>query len=160
MNIVQLSNLTAYIKNARINLSIVLYTAKSRENLLFFLEELCKPPDNLGGSNMRNENLFFNDPFNVFEKSLKCAHSDLTGRDKIKIPVKLVESSSEKIVELKLTEQENKSLADRYMSQLEEYAKVLERHYGAMWTVKDTNTIQIIFADGKIAKTIRETWKN
>lgn len=77
-------------------------------------------------------------------------------RNKSNFPVKLIEPSAGRIVELEVTEQ-NDSVAQMYMDQLKTYAKGLEQ-YGVQWTVTG-KTIRIVFADGNIAEDARQTWR-
>lgn len=77
-------------------------------------------------------------------------------RDKNNFPVKLIEPSTGRIVELEVTEK-NDRVAQMYMDQLTTYAKGLEQ-YGAQWTVTG-KTIRIVFADGNMAEHTRQTWR-
>ena len=77
-------------------------------------------------------------------------------RDKSRIPVKLVEPSSGRIVELQVTEN-NERFAKMYMSQLTAYAECLEQN-GAKWKVTG-NTIRIEFTDGDMAENVRQQWR-
>lgn len=77
-------------------------------------------------------------------------------RDKNKIPVKLVEPSSGRIVELQVTENDER-FAKMYMSQLTAYAECLEQN-GVKWKVTG-NTIRIEFTDGDMAETVRQQWR-
>ena len=77
-------------------------------------------------------------------------------QDKNRIPVKLVEPSSGRIVELQVTEN-NERFAKVYMSQLTAYAECLEQN-GAKWKVKG-NTIRIEFTDDDMAENVRQQWR-
>ncbi len=71
-------------------------------------------------------------------------------------PVKLVEPSTGRIVELEVTEQ-NENVVSMYLNQLKTYAKGLEQ-FGVQWDIKG-KTIQLTFADGNMAENARETWR-
>ena len=77
-------------------------------------------------------------------------------QDKTKIPVKLVEPSTGRIVKLEVTEQ-NDRVAQMYMDQLTTYAEGLKQ-FGADCTVEG-KTIQIVFADGNMAEKARQGWR-
>lgn len=77
-------------------------------------------------------------------------------RDTTNFPVKLVEPSTGRIVELEVTEQ-NETVAQMYLSQLETYAEGLEQ-FGVQWNIKG-KTIRLTFADGNMAENARKTWR-
>ena len=77
-------------------------------------------------------------------------------RDKNTIPVKLVEPSSGRIVEIQVTENDER-YAKMYMSQLTAYAECLEQN-GAKWKVTG-NTLRIEFTDGDMAENVRQMWR-
>jgi len=76
-------------------------------------------------------------------------------RDKNNAPVKLIEPSAGRIVELQVTEQ-NDRFAKMYMDLLNKYAESLEQ-YGVQWSVTGKK-IRIVFLDGKMAENARQTW--
>ena len=94
--------------------------------------------------------------FDAFSTGLKQGRDRARNGDRIKIPVKLVEPSSGRIVELEVTENKER-FAKMYMSQLTAYAECFEQN-GAKWRVTG-NTIRIEFADGDMAETVRQKWR-
>ena len=79
------------------------------------------------------------------------------GQDKNEIPVKLVEPSSGRIVELQMTETDER-FAKYYMDVLITYAKCLET-FGAKWQVIENTTIRIEFTEGVMAEVARKGWR-
>ena len=77
-------------------------------------------------------------------------------QDKNKIPVKLVEPSSGRIVELQVTES-NERFAKMYMSLLTAYAECLEQN-GVKWKVTG-NTLCMVFSNSDMAQTVRQQWR-
>lgn len=71
-------------------------------------------------------------------------------------PVKLVEPSKGRIVELQIIELDD-AVAKMYMGQLEAYAKTLEQ-YGVQWSING-KIIRLTFTDGNMAENARKTWK-
>lgn len=72
------------------------------------------------------------------------------------IPVKIIEPSTGKILELEVTEK-NDRVAKMYIDMLTTYAESLEQ-YGAKWTVTG-NTLKIVFADDYMAENSRQIWR-
>lgn len=72
------------------------------------------------------------------------------------LPVKLVEPSVGRIVELQVTEP-NDCVAKLYMDQLTTYAEGLEQ-FGVQWEVTD-KTIRLTFTNGDMAENARKNWK-
>lgn len=71
-------------------------------------------------------------------------------------PVKLVEPSTGRIVELQVIEP-NDAVSKMYMGQLKVYAKALEQ-FGVLWNING-KTIRLTFADANMAENARKTWK-
>ena len=78
------------------------------------------------------------------------------GFDKVDVPIKLIEPSIGRIVELEVTEKDEHG-AKLYMDMLIAYVKSIEQ-YGAKYVVMDSK-IKITFEDGKIAQKARQTFK-
>lgn len=100
----------------------------------------------------------FFDAFSTgWNKGRERAHNKAYRRqDKKQIPVKLVEPSSGRIVELEVTENDER-FSKIYMSQLTAYAECLEQD-GAKWKVIG-NTIRIELTDGDMAEIVRQKWR-
>lgn len=81
---------------------------------------------------------------------------DQSYRNRHDLPVKLVEPSVGRIVELELIEQDDR-FTDMYMDLLKTYAESLET-LGAKWSVTD-KTLKIMFDDGSVAEATRQAWK-
>ena len=69
------------------------------------------------------------------------------------IPVKLIEKSSGRVVELEISEPRN-LLAELYMDQLKTYAELIMAEY----TVSGKR-IKMTFKDGDMAESVRQMWK-
>lgn len=79
--------------------------------------------------------------------------------EKNRIPVKLVEPTTGKVVRLEVVEK-NKELKKLYLEQLRNFAEGLVRQgVEAKWSITDS-TLEMVFADGHIAESVRDTWKN
>lgn len=76
--------------------------------------------------------------------------------DRPKIPIKLIEPSIGRIVQIEVIEQNNR-LFQMYMAMLIRYAEGLKK-FGTDWTVEG-KIIQIIFADVDMAESVRQTLK-
>lgn len=77
-------------------------------------------------------------------------------KEKFEIPVKLVEPSFGRVVELEVTEKdENKAKA--YMNQLKKYAKFMQK-FGAHYSII-AKKIQITFLSVDMAENTRQKWK-
>lgn len=77
-------------------------------------------------------------------------------QDKNNFPVRLIEPSTGRVVELEVIEQ-NDRVAQMYMDQLKTYAECLE-HYGVQWTFTGKK-IRIVFNDDNMAENARQTWR-
>lgn len=79
--------------------------------------------------------------------------------EKNRIPVKLVEPTTGKVVRLEVVEK-NKELKKLYLEQLRNFAEGLVRQgVEVKWSITDS-TLEMVFADEHIAESVRDTWKN
>ncbi len=98
---------------------------------------------------------WFDTLFNVLKQDKECTRKEADWKkDKNGIPIKLVKPSEGRIVELKVTETDEK-FAEIYMSHLMQFAEVYEQ-FGARWKVIKGNTIRIEFTDGDTAEIVRQ----
>lgn len=91
-----------------------------------------------------------------FKQGAERAHRKSYRRRTNDFPVKLVEPSVGRIVELEVTEP-NDSIAELYKDQLIAYAQNLEK-CGVQWEVTG-KTVRLTFSDGDFAETARNNWK-
>ncbi len=92
-----------------------------------------------------------------FNQGRERAHDEACLRRKPNnIPVKVIEPSVGKIVELQVTEQ-NDFVSKLYMDHLTTYAKCLEQ-FGVQWKVTG-KTIRLTFTNGDMAENARQTWR-
>ena len=72
------------------------------------------------------------------------------------VPVRLVEPSFGKVVELQVTEA-NESYVNMYLGLITEFAKGLEQ-FGVKWFVSE-KIVHMDFPDNELAQNVRESWK-
>lgn len=97
---------------------------------------------------------FFNGDFN--EGRERAYNESYLKNNKTTIPVKLIEPSTGRVLELEVTEK-NDRFAKMYIDMLTTYAEGLEQ-YGVKWTVTG-NKINIVFADAYMAESSRQAWR-
>ena len=98
--------------------------------------------------------------FLTFGNEVKeCARNEAyLKREENNFPVKLIEPSTGRIVQLEVTEQKE-NIAKIYMNLLIKYAQTLEQD-GAQWKViNGGKTIEIIFINDNMAENTRKFWR-
>ncbi len=91
-----------------------------------------------------------------FNEGRQKARDEAYRRNEFKFPIELVEPSSGRIVELRVTE-EREHLSKMYIEQITTYAQGLAASQGLKWDVNG-KTVKLIFSDGDSAQKTREFW--
>ena len=128
------------------------FTQQSQEKIhYFFWMGYVNFQKILGGNNNMG---IFDSFFKGFNEGRERARREAYRRRDF--PVKLVEPSTGRIVELQVIEPDD-AVAKMYMRQLEAYAKALEQ-YGVQRNINGKR-IRLTFTDGNMAENARKTWK-
>lgn len=88
----------------------------------------------------------------VLNEEMQCAQK----KEMNDFPVKLVEPSKGRVVELQITEK-NDFTVKLYMDQLTNYAKSMEQ-FGVQWKIIG-KTVRLTFSDSNMAEDARQTWR-